>query len=56
MSSTCDGVLRLTFFFAIDYTSVVLAIMIVLSILNWLFYARKNYHGPNVTLFARDVE
>ncbi|KAI4118542.1 MAG: hypothetical protein LQ345_001427 [Seirophora villosa] len=41
---------------SMNYTSVVLAIMMVLSILNWLFYARKNYQGPNVTLFARPVE
>ncbi|KAL8756012.1 MAG: hypothetical protein Q9184_004634 [Pyrenodesmia sp. 2 TL-2023] len=41
---------------SMNYTSVVLAIMIVVSMLNWLFYARKNYQGPNVTLFAREDE
>ncbi|KAL9010803.1 MAG: hypothetical protein Q9173_004295 [Seirophora scorigena] len=41
---------------SMNYTSVVLAIMMALSILNWLFYARKRYQGPNVTLFARAVE
>lgn len=38
----------------VDYTSVVLAIMVLLSVLNWLFYAGKYHQGPNVTLLVRD--
>ena len=37
----------------LDYTSLVLGLMVMLSVLNWCFYAREHYQGPNVTLLAR---
>ena len=36
-----------------DYTAIVLVSMILLSLLNWVFYARKHYQGPNVTLLVK---
>ena len=38
----------------VDYTSAVLATMAVLSVLNWFVYARKHYHGANITLLVDD--
>ena len=36
-----------------DYTSVVLALMIFLSFMNWIFYAKKHYQGPRVALLVK---
>ncbi|CAF9927739.1 MAG: hypothetical protein HETSPECPRED_006665 [Heterodermia speciosa] len=39
---------------SMNYTAVVLGLMALLAILNWVFYARIYYQGPNVTLLVKD--
>lgn len=36
-----------------DYTSVILGLVVSISTLNWVFYARKHFKGPNVTLLVK---
>ena len=38
--------------FSSDYTLAVLGAMILLALLNWLFFARKHYLGPSLTLLV----
>ena len=42
------------FFSPSDYTAIVLVSMILLSLVNWVFYARKHYQGPNVIMLVKN--
>lgn len=36
----------------IDYTVVILGILLLLGVVNWFFHARNHYDGPNIELLG----